>query len=67
MAIHGGRPLIRIISSGINRTKRAIRAVRSTRMTRATRSTDAPEDIPLPLPLVKASITGTTQVSKILK
>ena len=40
------RPLIRIISSGINRTKRAIRAVRKTRSTRATRSTEAPPVIP---------------------
>ena len=40
------RPLIRIISSGINRTRRAIRAVRKTRSTRATRRTEAPPVIP---------------------
>lgn len=63
---HSRVPLIRIMSSGINRTRRAIRAVRKTRMTRATRSTEAPEEIPLPPPLVTASTTGTIQVSKIL-
>ena len=64
---HSRVPLIRIMSSGINRTRRAIRAVRKTRMTRATRSTEAPEEIPLPPPLVTASTTGTIQVSKILR
>lgn len=63
---HSRSPLIRIMSSGINRTRRAIRAVRKTRMTLATRSTEAPEEIPLPPPLVTASTTGTIQVSKIL-